>query len=136
MPVVPPVSVPGTVQDAAGAVAQVVPPPAAIEPALPQAGITPTLPPVELPSLPDATPLITSVPLPEDLQVPAGIPLIAPSPTPSGAPPLLGPPNMKLTQAPDTIEGFPVAAAGVAGLLALLALQMRLTRKPRENDPE
>ncbi len=31
----------------------------------------------------------------------------------------------------DTIKGFPLAAAAVAGLLALLGLQLHITRKDR-----
>jgi hypothetical protein len=97
---------------------------------------------VVVPSLPEATPEMGSIPLPPGLSDSAGIPIIAPTPTTLSAPPLLNPPylsNHMSAQAQDRLEpikGFPLVAAAVAGLIAILGLQMRLARNLRDIRPE
>ncbi|GAA0987734.1 hypothetical protein GCM10009555_067630 [Acrocarpospora macrocephala] len=97
------------------------------------------VPSVIVPSLPVVTPEMGSVPFSPGLFGSAGVPLIAPTP---GASPLLNPPYLgkhvsaQAQDRLDSIKGLPGVAAAVAGLVAVLGLQMRLGRKRREIEAE
>ncbi|GAA1015536.1 hypothetical protein Aple_050550 [Acrocarpospora pleiomorpha] len=111
-------------------------------PASPDLGGVGAVPSVIVPSLPVVAPDMGSFPVSPGWAGSAGIPLIAPSPNLPGASPLLNPPYMgkhMSAQGADrfeSIKGLPVVAAAVAGLVAILGLQMRLGRKRREIEAE